>query len=142
MLNAPSYWLLKTEPHVWSWAQQCASKEPVRWDGVRNPQALKFMRAMVLGDQGFFYHTGSERRIMGVVRVVQTFKSDPQNPHEGWVKVEALYALHQPVALSQIKAHPEWRSRPLLKQPRLSVMPIDPQDSAWIHQVSATPQSF
>ena len=119
------HYLLKTEPDCWSWDQQCAKKvEP--WDGVRNFQAQKFMKGMVVGDLAFFYHTGSERRIMGVVRIVREAYPDPTDPEARFscVDVETVCAFKNSVTLAQIKADERFDDFMLVKQARLSVMPV------------------
>lgn len=120
------YWLLKTEPNCWSWAQQLAKNvEP--WDGVRNAQAQKNMRAMTKGDQAFFYHTGTERQIMGIVSIVRETYPDTTDETGRWdrVDVKTLRTLPKPISLKAIKVHPGLQDLPLLKQGRLSVVPID-----------------
>jgi len=125
-------WLLKSEPGTWSWDQQVArGTEP--WDGVRNAQAQANLRAMALGDLAFFYHSVSEKRIVGVVEVVGTFRPDPTDPtgRYGLVDVRAHTALPRPVTLAQIKADPALAHLALVRQSRLSVVPVDAQ--AWAH---------
>ncbi len=125
-----AYWLLKTEPEEFSWADQVKKKvEP--WTGVRNAQARNFMKAMKKGEQAFFYHTGEERRIVGIVEVARTFYPDPVEPTGPWgqVDVRAVKPVPKPVTLAQIKAEPKLAELLLVRHSRLSVMPID--DTAW-----------
>jgi predicted RNA-binding protein with PUA-like domain len=120
-----AYWLLKTEPEVFSWADQVArDREGEIWSGVRNHQAKNFIKAMGSGDQGFFYHTGSQRAIVGIVDILTSAFPDPTD--EAWlaVTVMARLSLHSPVTLTQIKAHPALAEMALLKQSRLSVQPV------------------
>jgi predicted RNA-binding protein with PUA-like domain len=124
------YWLLKTEPAQWSWSQQSKTGQS-RWDGVRNPQALRHMRSMRPSDLCFFYHTGTERRIVGIVEIVKPFYPDPEDPsrRRGQVDVRAVMPLLDPVSLEAIKAELKLSHLALVRQPRLSVVPIDPP--AW-----------
>lgn len=121
----PAYWLLKTEPATYSWQDLVDEKRTV-WDGVKSPAALKNMAQMKPGDMAFIYHTGKERAIKGLARVEKTAYPDPQEDDRRLVVIElsALESLPRPVTLAQIKASksfPEWE---LLRQPRLSVVPV------------------
>ena len=125
-----AYWLVKSEPETWSWDQHVAvGVEP--WDGVRNHQASNNMKAMRLGDQAFFYHSGSERRVVGVVEVVREYYPDHTDPSGrfGMVDFKALRPLPNPVTLAAIKSEPRLADIALVRHSRLSVMPID--DAAW-----------
>jgi predicted RNA-binding protein with PUA-like domain len=129
---ARNYWLMKTEPGNWSWDDQVArGKAGESWDGVRNYQAANNMKAMKIGDRAFFYHSVDEKRIVGVVEVVQEYHPDPSDPKGrfGMVTVMAIEPMPKPVTLADIKADPALADLPLLKQSRLSVMPIPKQ--AW-----------
>ena len=124
----PHFWLLKTEPTCWSWAQQVASGR-TSWDDVKNFQAQKFLKEMVCGDLAFFYHTGAERQIVGIVTVIREAYPDPSDP-EGrrvMVDVETRAPLKHPVTLASVKRDPLLAHLPLVRQGRLSVMPIDPE---------------
>lgn len=123
-----AHWLMKTEPDAWSWAQQAAAGT-TDWDGVANPQALAAMRAMAVGDTALFYHTGDERRAVGVVEIVAPFRPDAVNPKLGVVTVRALHPLPRPVTLAAVKAEPRLAHLALVRQSRLSVMPVDA--AAW-----------
>ncbi|NKD55662.1 MULTISPECIES: EVE domain-containing protein [unclassified Haematospirillum] len=121
------FWLLKSEPDSWSWDDQvCVGTEP--WTGVRNHQAAGFLRAMQAGDMAFFYHSRSQRMIMGLVEVVRTAYPDPTDPTGRFVSVDvaARCALRVPVMLSGLRDDPFFAGMLLLRQPRLSVMPVDP----------------
>lgn len=118
-----SFWLVKSEPEVWSWDDQLAAGT-THWDGVRNAQALNNMRAMTVGDRAFFYHSGKERRILGIVEIVRAFYPDPKDAKSGLVDVKALHPLPHPVSLTAIKADPALAGIALVRQSRLSVMPI------------------
>lgn len=122
-----AYWLFKSEPETWSWDDQWAkgaAGEP--WDGVRNYQARNNMRAMQVGDLGFFYHSVKEKRIVGVVQVIAASAPDPTTGDPRWdcVTVQAIKPVPRPVTLTQIKAEPRLSEAALLKQSRLSVQPV------------------
>ena len=123
-----NFWLLKTEPSCWSWTQQ-VSEKTAEWDDVRNFQAQKHMRAMQVGDEAFFYHTGTERRIMGTVRVTRAAYPDPAEPRFCLIDVTTVSPFQTPVTLARIKEDPRLQNLPLVRQGRLSVMPMTPE--AW-----------
>jgi predicted RNA-binding protein with PUA-like domain len=125
-----SYWLFKSEPSTWSWQDQM-KKGREHWDGVRNYQAQNNMKQMRVGDLGFFYHSVKDKSIVGVVRVVKEFYPDHTDPtgRFGMVDIEAVSSLSSPVVLEQIKAHPLLQDLALIRQSRLSVMPIP--KTAW-----------
>ena len=122
------YWLLKTEPHEWSWNDQLKIGEKgISWNGVRNYQAANNLRSMTKGDKCFFYHTGSEKKILGIVQVIkESFrdKTDKSNKFVA-VKVKAIKSLKTPVSLQKIKKISILRHLSLVNQPRLSVVEID-----------------
>ncbi|MGA7674830.1 MAG: EVE domain-containing protein [Rhizomicrobium sp.] len=122
-----AYWLFKTEPETWSWDQQKkngAKGEP--WTGVRNHQAANAMKAMREGDVGFFYHSGEERRIVGIVEVIGEYAPDPTDASDrfGMVVVKAVRDIPKPVTLAEIKATPKLQNMVLVKNSRLSVQPV------------------
>ncbi len=117
-------WLVKSEPHDWSMADQMAKGvEP--WDGVRNAQAQKNMRTMALGDPVLFYHSGGERQIVGLCEVARTAYPDPEDPKYCLVDIKALSTAPTPVSLKAVKADGRFDHLALVRQPRLSVMPVD-----------------
>jgi predicted RNA-binding protein with PUA-like domain len=121
------YWLFKSEPGTWSWDDQGASGEAgTGWDGVRNYQASNNMKAMEMGDLGFFYHSVNEKRIMGIVEVSALYHPDPTDPSGrfGMVDVKAFKPVQTPVTLADIKSNPNLSEVALVRQSRLSVMPI------------------
>ncbi|WNK00350.1 EVE domain-containing protein [Thalassospiraceae bacterium LMO-JJ14] len=120
------YWLVKTEPGSWSWDDQ-VKKGTEHWDGVRNYQAANNMKAMKLGDRAFFYHSVNEKRIVGIVEVCKEYYPDPSDASGrfGMVDFKTVKPVPNPVTLAEIKADPRLAELPLLKQSRLSVMPID-----------------
>lgn len=121
-----AYWLIKTEPHVWSWEDQ-VKKGVTSWDGVRNYQASNNLKAMAIGDFAFFYHSGDERQIMGIVEVIRPYYPDPSDPvgRFGMVDVKSIKPFPRPVTLKEIKEDPRLQELALVRQSRLSVMPID-----------------
>jgi predicted RNA-binding protein with PUA-like domain len=127
-----AFWLFKSEPSSWSWEQQLqrgAAGEP--WSGVRNFQAANNMKAMQRRDRGFFYHSVLEKRIMGIVEVIGTYRPDPSDGSGrfGLVDVKAVCSLPAPVTLAEIKANPRLAGMALLRQSRLSVQPVT--DKEW-----------
>jgi len=118
-------WLLKTEPGDYSW-QQLEKAGRARWDGVRNPAALRNLAAMKPGDRVFVYHTGDEKAVVGVAEVVRGAYPDPKYPDGKLVVVdlEARAALARRVMLAEIKALAEFKDSPLVRQGRLSVVPL------------------
>ena len=120
-------WLVKSEPDAFSWQQQVEhGVEP--WTGVRNHQAKRNLQAMRRGDRAFFYHSATGRQIVGMVEVVRDAYPDPTAPDGDWVCVDVrtVGAMPRPVSLARIKATPELRDMALLRQPRLSVSPVEP----------------
>ncbi len=123
-------WLVKSEPGAWSWDDQMRDGVTA-WTGVRNHQAAASLKAMRVGDTCFFYHSVSEKRIVGVVEVVREAYPDPTAESGNWVCVDlkAVVSLPRPVTLAQVKDDPRLVDLPLVRQSRLSVMPID--EESW-----------
>lgn len=122
-----AYWLLKTEPETWSWEdQKKRGNKGEPWTGVRNFQAAKNMKAMKRGDHAFFYHSGEERRIVGIVEVIAEYKPDPtdETGRFGMVQVKAVSDLPVPVSLAEIKSDPRLSDMVLVRNSRLSVQPV------------------
>ena len=129
-----AHWLFKSEPDAWSWEMQKkkgARGEP--WSGVRNHTAKLNMKAMKKGDLGFFYHTGDEKQIVGVVEVIAEYKPDPTDETErfGLVDVKAVKDFPRPVTLADIKADPKLKTMVLVREPRLSVQAVS--EAEWKH---------
>ena len=123
-----NYWLLKSEPDVWSIDQQIkVGSKGVTWDGVRNYQAAKNLKEMKIGDLCFFYHSNLGKEIVGIVKVVKESFIDPTDKERKFVAVRVKFEkkLNNPVTLKNIKKIKELQQLPLIKQTRLSVMPID-----------------
>ncbi|MGB0670668.1 MAG: EVE domain-containing protein [Rhodospirillales bacterium] len=125
-----AYWLFKSEPGAWSWDDQVA-KSVEHWDGVRNYQASNNMKAMRLGDRGFFYHSVNEKRIVGIVEVVREYYPDHTDASGrfGMVDVKAVKPVPTPVTLADVKAEPRLDGIALVRQSRLSVLPVS--DEHW-----------
>tara|TARA_Y100000590_G_scaffold252343_1_gene283307 strand:- start:588 stop:1001 length:414 start_codon:yes stop_codon:yes gene_type:complete len=122
------HWLLKTEPEDWSWNHQINSGDQgAEWNGVRNFQANKNLKDMKRGDKCFFYHTGKEKRIVGIVEVIKEHFFDETDKTQRFVSVvvKALYPLKREVTLKEIKKNKDFREFSLVKQSRLSVMKVD-----------------
>ena len=123
-----NYWLLKSEPDVWSLDQQIKSGlRGSMWDGVRNYQAANNLRKMKKGDLCFFYHSNIGKEIVGIIKVIKEAFTDPTDKTRKFVAVQVRFEkkLEKPVSLENIKKTKELKDLPLIKQSRLSVMPID-----------------
>ena len=120
-----NYWLLKSEPSAWSWDDQVKSKVDM-WDGVRNYQARNNLMKMKKKDLCFFYHSISEKSIVGIVEVVKEHYLDPTDKKNKFVVVDvkAIKELKHPVSLEEIKNNKKLKNIALIKQSRLSVMPL------------------
>ena len=122
------YWLLKSEPNVWSLNQQLkVGAKGADWDGVRNYQAANNLKKMRIGDLCFFYHSNIGKEIVGIVKVIKEAYPDPTDETKKFVAVQVRFEkkLINPVSLENIKKTKELKDLPLIKQSRLSVMPID-----------------
>ena len=122
------YWLMKSEPNVWSIDQQKkAGNKGAPWDGVRNYQAAKNLKIMKKGDLCFFYHSNIGKEILGIVRVIKEAYPDPTDKTKKFVAINVRFnkKLLCPVSLESVKNTKELKDLPLIKQSRLSVMPID-----------------
>lgn len=121
-----AYWLFKSEPEAYSWDRLVKEKR-TDWTGVRNYQANNNMKAMKVGDRGFFYHSVSEKSVVGIVEVSKTHHPDPTDGSGrfGMVEVKPVGPMPKPVTLDQIKADPRLQELALIRQSRLSVTPID-----------------
>ena len=123
-----NYWLLKSEPDVWSIEQQKkAGSKGATWDGVRNYQAAKNLKAMKKGDQCFFYHSNIGKEIVGIVEVIKEAYRDKTDQSGRFVAVTVKFIkkLKRPISLENIKKNKELSHLSLIRQSRLSVMPID-----------------
>ncbi len=134
-----AYWLMKSEPGAWSWEDQVKAGT-AEWDGVRNHQAANNMKAMKLGDRAFFYHSVNEKQIVGIVEVVKLYYPDPSDASGrfGMVDVKAVKPFVEPVTLAQIKSEPKLQELALVRQSRLSVLPVDKAEWALICKMGKT----
>ena len=134
-----AYWLLKSEPGSWSWNDQVKAGA-TEWDGVRNYQASNNMKAMELGDLCFFYHSVKEKLVVGIVEVVGLYYPDPSDASGrfGMVDVKAVKPMERPVSLSEIKAEPRLSKLALVKQSRLSVVPVNQAEWRLICEMGKT----
>ena len=125
-----AYWLMKSEPGAWSWEDQ-VKDGTAEWDGVRNHPASNTMKAMKKGDKAFFYHSVNEKRIVGIVTIAKEYYPDPtdKSGRFGMVDVKALRPFKKPVTLADVKGEPRLENLALVRQSRLSVMPIS--DDEW-----------
>jgi predicted RNA-binding protein with PUA-like domain len=131
---------VKSEPGTWSWDDQVKAKV-TGWDGVRNYQAANNMKAMALGDLAFFYHSGDEKQIVGIVEVVKLYRPDPSDASGrfGMVEVKAVKPFVEPVTLAQVKAEPRLEDLTLVRNSRLSVQPVGEEEWALICKIGKTP---
>ena len=120
------YWLLKSEPSTWSWEDQKKVRKEM-WDGVRNYQARNNLKKMKKGDLCFFYHSVREKKIVGIVKIVKEYYLDPTDKTNRFVAVDVSFKqnLKNSISLEQIKLNKNLSHLALIKQSRLSVMPID-----------------
>ncbi|MDX8353006.1 EVE domain-containing protein [Cognatiyoonia sp. IB215182] len=136
-----AYWLFKSEPDVWGWDKQVAKGEAgEEWDGVRNYQARNNMRAMKLGDLGFFYHSRTGLEIVGIVEVCAEAHPDSTTDDDRWecVDIKAVRPFEKPVSLEMIKAEPRLKDMVLVNNSRLSVQPVSADEWQLICEMGAT----
>ena len=134
-----NYWLLKSEPDVWSIDnQRKIGDKGVLWDGVRNYQAANNLKKMRIGDLCFFYHSNIGKEIVGIVQVIKEAFIDPTDKKKKFVaiKVKHKKTFKKPVSLALIKEHPHLKELSLVKQSRLSVMPVDTKSWKIINKIS------
>lgn len=125
------YWLFKSEASTWSWEDQVAKGDRgEEWDGVRNYQARNFMREMAVGDRGLFYLSQKDKSIVGLVEICAQSHPDSTSDDDRWdcVDIRALAPLANPITLEQIKTDPRLADMVLLKNSRLSVQPVTPDE--------------
>lgn len=129
-----AYWLMKSEPHVYSW-DDLVRDGATDWDGVRNNAARLHLRAMQPGDEAFFYHSGDERQVVGIMTITGPGKPDGEDG--AWVKVPvAPVRALAPVTLKAIKAEPDLARMELIRQSRLSVSPVRPEEWAKVLEMT------
>ena len=139
MARGGLHWLVKSEPGTYGWADLVKDGK-TRWDGIRNPQARNNLQAMRVGDRVLFYHSGEGKEIVGVAKVVKAAYPDPSTDDERWVVVDLapVAPLRAPVPLAEVKRDAALAQLPLVRQGRLSVMPIDPRAFARILALGKT----
>ena len=123
-----AYWLMKSEPHSYSWGQ-LVEDGGTEWDGVRNPAARLHLKAMKVGDEAFFYHSGEEKAAVGIMRITREGAPDPKDANWVSVAVAPVRALAKPVTLKAMKAEPRLAKLEMIRQSRLSVSPV--RDEEW-----------
>jgi predicted RNA-binding protein with PUA-like domain len=130
------YWLLKTEPSTYSFDDLVKAKE-TRWDGIENPAALKLMKTAVAGDRALVYHTGDEKSAIGECEIIKPAYPDPKNARLVVIDVRAGKRLAKPVSLAIIKRDPLFADSPLVRQGRLSFVPLT--DAQWkrVHELAS-----
>ena len=139
MTRPKAYWLVKSEPTAYGWAQLLEDGR-TEWTGIRNFEARNNLRAMGLGDQVFFYHSVEEKQVVGVAIVSREAQPDPTAPGEDWASVELvpLKPLKVPLTLEQIRKEAQLRTFPLLTRGRLSVVPVTPAQFRRVLQLGKT----
>ena len=132
-----NYWLIKSEPKKYSW-DDFVREAPDHWDGVRNYQARNNLREMKIGDQALFYHSVTSKEVVGIAKVCKEAYQDPTTDDERWVAVdfEPVGEFKRPVTLAEIKATPELAEIALIKQNRLSVVPLTAKEFKRIVKLS------
>jgi predicted RNA-binding protein with PUA-like domain len=137
MANVKSYWLMKSEPDAYGWDDLVAEGEGT-WDGVRNFRARNNLAAMKVGDEAFFYHSNIGLEIVGIMKISKAGLTDPSDPEGKWaaVKVKPVKKLKRPVTLKEIKADPALSEMELIKQSRLSVGVVTPEEWDYIVDLS------
>jgi predicted RNA-binding protein with PUA-like domain len=136
-----AYWLFKSEPNTWSWDQQVQKGDQGEgWDGVRNYQAANNMKAMSIGELGFFYHSVKEKRIVGIVDIIAPYHPDPTDASGrfGMVTIRAITPMVRPVTLAEIKAVESLADLALVRQARLSVVPVSSAEWDYILTMGQT----
>ena len=123
-----AHWLMKSEPEAYGWANLMRDGG-TEWDGVRNNAARLHLKAMKRGDEAFFYHSMSDKAIVGIMRITREARPDPKDADWVSVRVEPVRALPRPVTLAEIKAEPRLARMELIRQSRLSVAPV--RDDEW-----------
>ena len=123
-----AHWLMKSEPESYSW-DDLVRDGGTEWDGVRNNAARLHLKAMKKGEEAFFYHSMSDKAVVGIMRIAREAQPDPKNPDWVSVRVEPVRALARPVTLAEIKAEPRLAKMELIRQSRLSVAPV--RDDEW-----------
>lgn len=130
-----AYWLMKSEPDSYGWSDLIRDRA-TEWDGVRNNAARLHLKAMKPGDEAFFYHSMSDKAVVGIMRVTRGAEPDPKAPDWVRVRVKPVRALERPVTLAEIKAEPSLAGMELIRQSRLSVAPVKDQEWAKVLEMA------
>jgi predicted RNA-binding protein with PUA-like domain len=130
-----AHWLMKSEPESYSW-DDLVRDGGTEWDGVRNNAARLHLKAMKPGDEAFFYHSMSDKAVVGIMRVTRAAEPDPKAPEWVRVRVEPVKQLASPVTLAAIKAEPSLAKMELIRQSRLSVAPVRDEEWAKVLEMS------
>ncbi|MEM6565083.1 MAG: EVE domain-containing protein [Pseudomonadota bacterium] len=137
-----AFWLFKSEPSTWSWDDQVAKGETgEEWDGVRNYQARNFMRQMAVGDLGFFYHSQTEKAVVGIVEVIAEAHPDSTTDDDRWecVDIKAVRPALTPVTLDMVKTDARLSEMALLRNSRLSVQPVTENEWTIVCEMAGVP---
>ena len=133
-----AHWLMKSEPESYSWADLIRDGA-TEWDGVRNNAARLHLRAMKKGDEAFFYHSMSDKAVVGIMRITREAQPDPRDANWVSVRVEPVQPLPRPVTLAEIKAEPRLAKMELIRQSRLSVAPVRDEEWAVVLELARAP---
>ena len=133
-----AHWLMKSEPESYSW-DDLVRDGATEWDGVRNNAARLHLKAMKPGDEAFFYHSMSDKAVVGIMKIVRTAEPDPKAPDWVRVRVAPVRKLESPVTLADIKAEPSLARMELIRQSRLSVAPVREEEWARVLKMGGTP---
>lgn len=131
-------WLMKSEPGSYGW-DDLVGDGSAEWDGVRNPAARLHLKAMAVGDEAFFYHSGKDKAVVGIMRIVRAAQPDPKDPDWVSVAVTPIRALQRPVTLKAIKGAPSLAGIELVRQSRLSVSPVREEEWTAILALGGAP---
>ncbi|MBL7714105.1 MAG: EVE domain-containing protein [Bdellovibrionales bacterium] len=137
---AKSYWIFKSEPETYSFAQLVKDRK-VNWNGVRNFQARNFLKAAKVGDLAFIYHSGDDKAVVGIAEVVREAYPDPDPDSDGWVQIDlkAVQPLANPVELKVLKADAKLKNILLVRQSRLSCSPLTAEEFKQIEKLGSKP---
>ena len=133
-----AYWLMKSEPHSYSW-DELMRDGGTEWDGVRNPAARLHLRAMKVGDEALFYHSGEDKAAVGIMRIAREGAPDPKDANWVSVRVEPVRPLAKPVTLKAMKAEPRLAKLEMIRQSRLSVSPVRDEEWARLLEMAGRP---
>ena len=133
-----AHWLMKSEPESYGWADLVRDRA-TEWDGVRNNAARLHLKAMKPGDEAFFYHSMSDKAVVGIMRIARGAEPDPKAPDWVRVRVEPVRALERPVTLAEIKAEPRLAKMELIRQSRLSVAPVREEEWQVVLELAQRP---